>query len=60
MSTSKKWILILLVVIAMIQAGIGGMSDIIGSRIFGVSAEHGWHDAIIVMLVAVVVAIAVK
>lgn len=60
MSTFKKWLLIFLVTVGAIQAGVGGLSDMIGARIFGVSAEHGWHDAIIVMLAAIVVAIAVK
>ena len=60
MSAFKKWLLLFLVTIGTIQAGIGGLSDIIGSRIFGVSAEHGWHDAVIVMLLAIVVAIAVR
>ena len=61
MSTLKKWLLGIIVAIALLQTGLGGLADILGVRPFGViSAEHGWHDGLIMMLLAIVVAIAVK
>jgi hypothetical protein len=31
-----------------------------GVGIFGMSAQHGWHDAIILLLLAILVAIIMK
>ena len=56
--TFIQWILIGLVVIALIQTGIGGLRDMFGISIFGISSEHGWHDATILMLLAILIAIA--
>ena len=53
----KKWILSCLVLIALFQAGLGGVRDIFGVGFFGMSAQHGWHDAIILLLLAILIAI---
>ena len=60
MSTTKQYILFGLVVLALIQAGIGGIRDMFGISIFNISSQHGWHDAIIVLLLAILVAITMK
>jgi hypothetical protein len=60
MSRTKQYILALLVVAALIQAGLGGLRDMFNINLFGMSAQHGWHDAIILLLLAILVAITMK
>lgn len=60
MSTFKKNLLIFLVVVALFQAGLGGLRDMFGISILNISSQHGWHDAIIVLLLAILVAITLK
>ncbi len=57
MSRTKQYILVLLVIAALIQAGLGGLRDMFGVSLFGMSAQHGWHDAIILLLLAILIAI---
>lgn len=58
MSTTKLWIIVTLVVIALIQAGLGGLRDILEYRT--ITSQHGWHDAIILLLLAILIAIMMK
>lgn len=60
MSTFKNNLLVFLVVVALFQAGLGGLRDMFGISVFNISSQHGWHDAIIVLLLAILVAITVK
>lgn len=60
MSTFKKNLLVFLVVVALFQAGLGGLRDMFGISVFNISSQHGWHDAIIVLLLAILVAITLK
>jgi hypothetical protein len=60
MSKTKQYILLLLVVIALIQAGLGGLRDMFGFSIFNISSQHSWHDSIILLLLAILVAITLK
>ena len=60
MSKTKQYILIFLVVVALVQAGLGGLRDMFGISIFNISSQHGWNDAIIVLLLAILVAITFK
>lgn len=60
MSTFKKNLLVFLVVVALFQAGVGGLRDMFGISILNISSQHGWHDAIIVLLLAILVAITLK
>ena len=58
MSTFKKWVLIVIVALAMVHMGFGSISDIL--RTGRLTSQHGWTEALILMLLAIVVAIAVK
>jgi hypothetical protein len=58
MSTFKKWLLIVIVTIALLHTVGGGFADMFGSSFF--SAAHGWNEGLIFMLLALVVAIALK
>jgi len=60
MSTFKQNLLIFLVAVALIQAGLGGLRDMFGFSIFNISSQHGWHDSIILLLLAILVAITMK
>lgn len=60
MTPFKQNVLIFLVVIALIQAGLGGLRDMFGISFFNVSSQHGWHDAIILLLLAILIAITMK
>ena len=58
MSAFKKWLLLLIVALAMVHMGFGSISDIL--RTGQLTSPHGWTEALILMLLAIVVAIAVK
>lgn len=60
MSKTKQYILIFLVVVALFQAGVGGLRDMFGVSFFNISSQHSWHDAIILLLLAILVAIVMK
>jgi hypothetical protein len=59
MSTFKYWLLVLLVSMAFLTTGLGGLQDMLGIRL-AVSREHGWNDGIFLMLVAILVAVVMK
>jgi hypothetical protein len=60
MSTTKQYLLAFLVVLALIQTGLGGFRDMFGISMFNISSQHSWHDAIILLLLAILVAITMK
>jgi hypothetical protein len=57
MSTFKKWLLLVIVAIALLHSFGGSIADVFGG---GFTSAHGWNEAVIYMLLAIVVAIAVK
>ena len=59
MSTLKQFLLILLVVMAFLATGLGGLQDMLGIRL-AVTKEHGWNDGIFLMLTAILVAVVLK
>ena len=59
MSAYKFWILMVLVVMAFLATGLGGLQDMLGIRL-PVSREHGWNDGIFLILVAILAAIVLK
>jgi hypothetical protein len=58
MSTFKAWLLIIIVTIALLHTIGGGFADMMGLSFF--SPQHGWNEGLIYMLLALVVAVAVK
>ena len=56
MSTFKKWLLSFIVVLALLHMFFGSVSDIL--RTGQLTSQHGWIEAVILMLLAIVVAIA--
>ena len=60
MTTLKQYLLAFLVLVALLQAGLGGLRDMFGFSIFNISSQHSWHDAIILLLLAILVAITMK
>jgi hypothetical protein len=60
MSTFKKWLLIIIVVIALIHTVGGGFADMFGGRLYPFTAAHGWNEGLIFMILALVVSIALK
>ena len=60
MSRTKQYILIFLVIAALLQAGLGGLRDMFKISLFGMSAQHGWHDAIILLLRAILASITLR
>jgi hypothetical protein len=60
MSTFKKWLLIIIVVIALIHTIGGGFADMFGGTLYPFSAAHGWNEGLIFMILALVVAVAMK
>lgn len=60
MSKLKFWVLTAIILIALSEVFIGGLSDIIGTRVFGISSMHGWVDGAILMGLALVVSLSMK
>ena len=60
MSKTKQYVIAFLVVLAIIQTGVGGLRDMFGISVFNISSQHSWHDAIILLLLAILVAITLK
>jgi hypothetical protein len=58
MSSFKKWLLVVVVLIALVHTVFGGFADMMGGRIGFFTSEHGWNEGLIFMLLAVVIAIA--
>ena len=58
MSEFKKWLLVVIVALAIVHMGFGSISDIVQTG--KLTSQHGWTEALILMLLAIVVAIAVK
>lgn len=60
MSKTKQYLLAFLVALAIIQTGVGGLRDMFGISILNISSQHSWHDSIILLLLAILVAITLK
>ena len=60
MSRLKFWLLAIIILMALTKTGIGGLSDMIGTRIFGISSTHGWVDGAILIGLALVISISMK
>jgi hypothetical protein len=60
MSKTKQYLLTVLVTLALLQTGVGGIRDMFGFSFFNISSQHSWHDAIILLLLAILVAILMK
>lgn len=60
MSTVKQYLIIGLVVLAVIQSGLGGLRDVFGLGFMGMTAQHGWSDANFLLLLAILVALTMK
>jgi hypothetical protein len=60
MSTLKNVLLVILVVVALMKTGMGGMLDMLGIRPFGLSPTHAWADAIIILLFAILLSLTMK
>jgi hypothetical protein len=58
MSTLKKWLLIIIVAIAVLHTVGGGFADMFGGGFF--TAQHGWNEGLVYMILALVVSIAMK
>jgi hypothetical protein len=58
MSTFKKLLLTIIVVIALIHTIGGGFADMFGGGLF--TSLHGWNEGLIYMILALVVAVAIK
>ncbi len=58
MSTVKQYLIIGLVILAVLQSGLGGLRDVFGLGF--ISAQHGWSDANFLLLLAILVALTMK
>jgi len=60
MSTFKKWLLLFIVTIALFHTVGGSLADIVGGGTSLFTPAHGWNEGLIYMILALVVAIAMK
>lgn len=58
MSPLKQSLIGILVVLAILQSGLGGLRDVFGLGLM--SAQHGWSDANFLLLLAILVALTMK
>lgn len=58
MTPLKQYLLIGLVLLAILQSGLGGLRDVFGLGVM--SAQHGWSDANFLLLLAILVALTMK
>lgn len=58
MSPLKQSLIGILVVLAILQSGLGGLRDVFGLGLL--SAQHGWSDANFLLLMAILVALTMK
>lgn len=56
MSQLKRWVVGLLVTMAILATGLGGLQDLLGIQL-PLSKEHGWNDGLFLMLAAILAAI---
>ena len=60
MSQLKKWLLIIIIVIALIHTIGGGFADMFGGRLYPFTAAHGWNEGLVYMILALVVSTSMK
>jgi hypothetical protein len=60
MTRTKMYILIALVVLAVLANASGGLQDLFGISIFGVSKEHGWADGLFLLLAAILASLTLR
>jgi len=60
MSTFKKWLLLVIVTVALFHTVGGVFADMLGGGTSLFSPAHGWNEGLIYMILALVVAIAIK
>lgn len=60
MSRTKQYIIVALAILAVLQSGLGGLRDVFGLGVLGMSAQHGWSDANFLLLLAILVALTMK
>ena len=56
--STTRIITLIMIVVATIMSGIGGLSDMLGTPLY-VSKEHAWRDASFVLLLAILLNIMV-
>jgi hypothetical protein len=59
MSRLKFWLLVVLVGMAFLVTGLGGIQDMLGVQL-PMSKQHGWNDGIFLILVAILVALTIR
>ena len=60
MSRTKTYIILTLVVLAVLANASGGLRDMFGVSIFGVSKEHGWADGLFLLLAAILASLTLR
>ena len=60
MSPVKQYLIIGLVILAILQSGLGGLRDVFGLGFLNMSAQHGWSDANFLLLLAILIALTMK
>ena len=59
MSRLKFWLLVVLVGMAFLVTGLGGLQDMFGFQL-PLSKQHGWNDGIFLMLTAIFVSLTIQ
>lgn len=60
MTPTKRNVILVLVVLAVLATMSGGLRDLFGISLFGASKEHGWNDGMFLMLAAILAALVLK
>ena len=60
MSPLKQAVILILVVLAILMSGLGGLRDVFGLGFMGMSSQHGWADSQLLVLLAILAALVLK
>jgi hypothetical protein len=60
MSPFKQGVILVLVVLAILMSGLGGLRDVFGLGVLSMSSQHGWSDAQFLILLAILAALTLK
>ena len=60
MSPFKQGVILVLVVLAILMSGLGGLCDLLGAGVLPMSSQHGWADAQFLVLLAILAALTLK
>lgn len=60
MNQTKKWLIIILVVMSLLMTGAGGIMDMLGLSFMKLSSAHAWNDGLYLLVLAIFISLVWK